>query len=267
MRVIETIGNIFRVKSKIPAIVMITPVLLAFITTLLKLFLANQPLINEFSLENIIWPFIAYSIFIIFKKRESLKGIITYFRPNLISIIFITVEIVLSAIWWFIFKETAFKYVVVILWLISGFLRILIQKTPALFYYDITKLLHINEIYGFTRASTYFLVTLYFLSAAQSYFNNFYFSLIIFIPFITIYFFYISNLYPYMVKHIDVRRSIEILRYIGDNNPSRNALLNGIHISEQNLDESLRRLQISNYIEKIRKYKLKKEYVKIRDSL
>ena len=119
--------------------------------------------------------------------------------------------------------NTIHGYILSALFITSGFQRIIIQNTNALFFAEISEFMDFIQIYGCVRAS-YFALMIILISKITGIFIPHVFvfnSIILWVALFFIIFLFeiqfISNLYPYFVKHKDIENTILIIREIAKN--------------------------------------------------
>ncbi|WP_342304951.1 hypothetical protein [Methanolobus sp. ZRKC5] len=161
-----------------------------------------------------------------------------------------------------------------ILWVTSGFFRLIVQATKAIFDEESAKLAGLLQNYSYLRTSYFTLLFIWLVSKLQfipsmkSIFSSIespdqYLDFSIYfatwVISIIIYGYFMLNLYPYFVKDKDVIKSIDIIQFISRKEKGRSfkeIVDNFKDESEVNIQEKLNHLIYSGFIEKDRKYKL-----------
>lgn len=264
MNLIQIIGNVFVVDRKINKEIFLNAFIITILTALLKFIFEKQPAFGNFTISEIItYPLFIATILLITDKSKIIKKIFTenFKKRDIIYLI----PLILIIIPFISIRPTEFACFLILLFFISGFQRIVIQKTKALFFAEISEFMDFIQVYGYIRASFFGFTILWFstiidLNSEMLWIVFFFMILIIQIEFLV-------NLYPYCKKHTDIERTILILRKIAENkNIKINKLVPLINVSDNLIKKQLKRLILANYISiKNGHIKLKDEYQKIYD--
>lgn len=264
MNLMQFIGNIFVVDRKINREIILSALIGTFLIALLKFIFEKQPISGNISISEIItYPLFIATIFLISSKFKIIKK---FFIGNFkLLVIIYLIPLILIIIPFIFIRPIEYFYLLTLLFFISGFQRIVIQKTKALFFAEIPEFMDFIQVYGYIRASFFGFGILWFstiivLKSEIVWIIFFSMVLIIQIQFL-------ANLYPYCRKHTDIETTILILRKIAEyKNIKINELVSLINVSDNLIKKQLNRLILANYISLENGHiKLKDEYQKIYD--
>lgn len=264
MNLMQFIGNIFVVDRKINREIILSAFIVTFLTALLKFIFERQPIYRNITISEIItYPLFIATIFLISGKFKIVKK---FFIENFkLLVIIYLIPLILIIIPFIFIRPIEYAFFLILLFFISGFQRIVIQKTKALFFAEIPEFMDFIQVYGYIRASFFGFTILWFSTIIDL--NSEMFWIIFFSMILIIQIEFLANLYPYCRKHTDIERTILILRKIGENkNIKINELVSLINVSDNLLKKQLNRLILANYISIENGHiKLKDEYQKIYD--
>lgn len=208
------VGNLFYLNKHIKVKTIYTSVLLTIIIGFLGFFLEGEIFGLFFPLKEFLYLLMGLSfLYLVLNYMLIVQFFKKYYHFTLITFVMSLMEIVLAVSIVMVYNKQLIGWILGIFWLFSGFLRILIQSTRALFDSEIRNFLKIVQIFAYTRAAYFSFTGLLILSLIPKT------PISIFLFFLLIMFFLnlflISNLNPYMIKHSSVRRAVELIRLIG----------------------------------------------------
>lgn len=261
MKYNKLIGNIFVVDTELDQAKISATIIVTIITLILLFIYENEPIKINGLINSLIYPFVATVILLVGRKYELIKKFFsTYFTKSSLKISNGKIIMYLAILLIFLFQATYINIVVVALFIISGFMRIIIQNTKALFFADISEFMDFIKIYGYIRASFFALAILWLLKKIMiliSYtfvLNSvFFWTTLLFIIFLFEVQF-ISNLYPYCEKHKDIENTILIIREIAKNKHIKiNKISSCIGVPNNFVNKQLLELVDAKYIVKRKK--------------
>ena len=258
------IGNVFVVDRKINKEIFLRALLVTFLTALLKFIFEKPAVFGNFTISEIItYPLFIATILLISDKFKIIKK---FFMGNFKKLVIIyLIPLILIITPFILIRPIEFAYLLILLFFISGFQRIVIQKTKALFFAEIPEFMDFIQVYGYIRASFFGFTILWFSTIIDL--NSELLWIIFFFTILIIQIEFLVNLYPYCRKHKDIEKTILILRKIAENkNIKINELVSLSNVSDNLTKKQLKRLILANYISiKNGHIKLKDEYQKIYD--
>lgn len=276
---IYLIGNIFFIDKKPNFKVLLYAIILSFLQPISEIILE----IKYFSNFNFSDVFLSIGVMLILFCLQSviknwdvlLRFTRKYIKLKVDIILTFGAEILLGyMIFYFIEQFFIYALLGTLFWVTSGFLRIIIQTTNALFYEDSNELAKLIQSYSYLRISYFTLLLILLFNKIQliSYIKsiliqlenmNDYLDFSIYIAFwfflIFVYSHFMLNLYPYFTNDPEVVKSITIIQFISLKEKGRSfkeMMDNFNDYSEPLMQNILNRLIYSGFIEKNRKYKL-----------
>lgn len=276
---IYLIGNIFFIDKKPNFKVFLYAIILSFLQPISEIILE----IKYFSNFNFSDVFLSIGVMLILFCLQSviknwdvlLRFTRKYIKLKVDIILTFGAEILLGyMIFYFIEQFFIYALLGTLFWVTSGFLRIIIQTTNALFYEDSNELAKLIQSYSYLRISYFTLLLILLFNKIQliSYIKsiliqlenmNDYLDFSIYIAFwfflIFVYSHFMLNLYPYFTNDPEVVKSITIIQFISLKEKGRSfkeMMDNFNDYSEPLMQDILNRLIYSGFIEKNRKYKL-----------
>jgi hypothetical protein len=263
---IETrmIGNIFAVDRKINFKTILIPIITILLMALSKFIFDNQNISANITLQDLMYlPIISTILYTFFKYNLIGKLFKEYFNFKFEVIILILFYTLISIYIVTLPDPKIYLFFSVILFCFSGFQRIVIQKTKALFFTDIYEFMDFIQIYGYTRAAFFSIPIIYFVNILV--YNSPLVGLIYYLIIFVFIFLFVANLYPYCNKHKDIKKTILIIRKIAENkNIKINNLNSLVDSSDVFIQKQLNRLALVGYISiENGRVKLKDEYQKI----
>lgn len=257
------VGNIFVIDRKIN-IKTFSIAIAPFLAALLKFIFEGQPIFENFTIKEFTYLIIAAAIILSFNKLKLIiKFFKEYFKFKLAVIVYLFLEILIVITLFSI--PNIYSYFLGISFFVSGLQRIVIQKTRALFFAQISEFMDFIKIYGYIRVAFFALGILGLLLGIEKIIGlNSPLCFVIFIFGIL----FSANLYPYYTKHGDIEKTIIILRKVAENKSIKvNKLISLVDASDAFIKQQLNRLVLTKYISIENKHvKLKDEYQKIYDS-
>ena len=222
MKYNRLIGNIFVVDSKLNVNSILWTTASTIVTAILLFIYEGEPISMNISLKLFIYIFVGNAVILVLKKRKVFKNFFALYvfkSSSQILIPYIIAEFLIFISLIFVGRSIGLTdiYLVAILFLISGFQRIIIQKTKALFFADISEYMDFIQVYGHVRASYFALAIFLTLETIRTLAPHmFVFDSIVFkMALLAIIFLFeiqfISNLYPYCEKHKDIENTILII--------------------------------------------------------
>ncbi len=276
---IYLIGNIFFIGKKPNLKVLLYAVILSFLQPISEIILE----IKYFSDFNFSDVFLSIGVLLILFCLQSviknwdmlLRFTRKYIKLKLNIILILGIEILIGyMIFNFIGQFFIYALLGSFFWVTSGFLRIIIQATKALFYENSNELAKLIQCYSYLRISYFTLLLILLFNKIQLISHmksiliqlenmNDYLNFSIYIAFwfclIFVYSHFMLNLYPYFTKDPEVVKSIKIIQFISLKEKGRSfkeMMGNFNDYSESLMQDKLNRLIYSGFVEKDRKYKL-----------
>ena len=192
------------------------------VLAVLKFFLEKQAIIQNLNPKTTLYSIAGLACLSIFLKSKIIfKYFREYFEFNAITIIPAMVEIMLVIP--IFFYDDVYAIISGIAFFISGFQRIVIQKSKALFKAELSEFSNFMQAYAYTRAMTYLvlLIALFNFIKLDIFNQTEPFEALTLLAFFLITsgisIRLLMNLYPYWKKHIYVRRTVELIRLIAEN--------------------------------------------------
>lgn len=273
------IGNIFFIRKKPNLKVLLYAVILSFLQPISEIILEINYL-SDFNFSDVFLSIgvmlILFCLQSVIKNRDMLLRFTRkYIKLKVDIVLTLGVEILLG---YMIFNliEQFFIYALLgsFFWVTSGFLRIIIQSTKALFYENSNELAKLIQSYSYLRISYFTLLLILLLNKIQFISQiksiliqlenmNDYLDISIYIAFwfclIFVYSHFMFNLYPYFTNNPEVVKSIKIIQFISLKEKGRSfkeMMDNFNDYSKPLMQDKLNRLMYSGFVEKNRKYKL-----------
>ncbi len=248
MNVNRSVGNIFLVDSKINSKVVGLAIAGTFLTALLKFVLEGQPVSNNFTLEDILaYPLIVAALLLfIIRIKLITKFSRDYIKFRLAFIFHLVFQ--MAILLFFLRIPSLYSYFAGLLFFISGVQRVIIQKTNALFFAEMSDFLSFIQLYGYVRAAFFGVVALVFAKIVSLSIPSvwFLFFLLIFIFELI----FLSNLYPYCIKHKDIERTIAVLRTIANKPVVKIGELSSLaNLSDETISKCVHRLSLGNFVD------------------
>lgn len=260
---IKYTGNIFGI-DEIDKGRIIKFIITFLIGSVLGYFLLNKSITIEIFADIIVGGVLAPSVYSIIKYyKDLIETTKKYleFKPR--TFFFILFEILLVSFLFFELKDLPSYLLIPLLvsWEFSGYLRIILTQTNALFDEDIKRLRNNFVIYGYSRLSYFIMIPLISLVLLKDITSILFFSTIYF-PFIFLFYYLSMNVSSYAQRSPEVERNIKIIRYIKNYSPSREKIgENFEELGEQKINLILSKLHNLNFIKKEgRKYTMSPFY-------
>ena len=243
--------------------------LAVLITSLLSfLFLREPIIIKSLILASLVAVLVASFIFFIQKRKIFLDSIKDYFTFNSFTLSHVFIQILIISSIYFVWAGIKSNFYLVLgamyFWAISGFLRIVNERTPFLYKGKTSDLLDMFKLYSINRLSFFFIALIGIISSETLlqeilfFFSNS--TLLLIFVFSIIYFYFVTtNLVPYLTKSLDIKYCIEIIKSVSDSPLTHNNLREKFaqKLTNEEFEYLLESLLYSRYIKKEgRKYVL-----------
>ena len=248
MREGSLVGNVFLLDKHLSQ----KSLLFALITTLFiaffKFILEYEPLSKNLSITEVMYSLIGILFFYIISNWRIIMDFFKkYFVFNGALFLATLFEILLFISIVYVEEFKLYGWIIGSFWLFSGIFRATIQFSKALFISNIDDYLKIIQIFAYSRAS-YFAIIIIAMSNSIKW-QSYGLWVIYFVILGLIDFWFISNLYPYMTKHQNVKNVIDLIRTVKDNKRIKiNQLKTITNFSESYFDKILSRLVYGKYI-------------------
>jgi len=218
MRFFDIVGNIFLLDKHLHKKEIIVSVLTAIGTSAIGLLFNKHVISPIIGMEELIYGIIFSSIIYIASEIKNIYNFIKkYFCVNTIVIFNIILDVAIAISILVVGQGDIFSWILGASWMFSGFLRMLITFSKALFESDIKEYLKIIQIYAYTRAAYLMTILLFLYSVITITPNITLLDIIFMFMVLGLCLIYSSNLSPYMTKHENVKRVILMFRVIKDN--------------------------------------------------
>lgn len=272
MKYNKFIGNIFVVERQLDVKTILETIVAAFFAATFFLIWNNESILTNFSVKWLVTAFVSPAAYLVCLKRKSIKSFFWEYFPRISIQTFIYHVIIYFTITilFILLDNTIHGYILSALFIISGFQRVIIQNTKALFFAEISEFMDFIQTYGYVRAS-YFALLMLLICIKMGVFMPYVFDfniIILWIALFSVIFIlemqFMSNLYPYCKKHKDIENTILIIRKIAKNKHIKiNKISSCVDASDDFINKQLRELVDANYISiENKRAKLKDEYKK-----
>ena len=164
MRFLDTIGNIFLLDKDLRKKEWIITIFVTLFTAILKYILDNESIASNLKFSDFMYLIIGLCVVhILLNFKIIIKFFKEYFVLNTLffGIIF---EIALGISIIIIGEKELYSWILAILWIFSGFLRVLIEYSKALFELEMSKFLTIIQIFAYARAAYWAVVIIWVLN-------------------------------------------------------------------------------------------------------
>ena len=248
MRGGDLVGNIFLLDKHINIKTILISLIPPFIIVIFKLLLEKELVISDFTIKELMYSLLAISmLYIIYNIKLIYLFFKEYFIFNILLSIGTIFEVLIFISILRISNFDLYSWIIGTFWLFSGLLRVLIQFSKAIFIADIQQYMKIISLFAYSRASYFAIIIINIfvtLNIKSSIINIFFLILLVLIDI-----WFIANLYPYMIKHENVKNVIELIRIIKEQKRIKiNQLKNLTYFSESYFNKIIERFSSVNYI-------------------
>ena len=249
MKWIDAIDNIFLLDKGINK-EQIFKILLAVVSVpVFKFFLKNEIIDLNSLIIGSLYVLSTSSIIPIFKNRKILNCSFKrffVFNMSLFVRTILVISIFISII--YVSKWAPYGFIGGLFWLFSSLLRALLTTTKAIFLLNTEDYLKIIQIFAYARISYYGIIMIvyydFFISSPL-------FELLFALPLFFFAGYFITNLYPHMTKHTNVKNTLELIRIVKNEKKIKfNNLKKLTNFSSNDYDKMIDRLASINYLER-----------------